>query len=180
MKKSLMSLGAFGAAALAIVAAAVAVTTVVVTPANTQGWSTADTRPGGAVNYVADASAPGGSALQLTTDATTDGEGAVPPRRLHAALGGQRARATRRSRTRASFVNGAPSYQLLVNPGRHRRPFTTFVYEPYEQVAPPVVNGVWQSWDVDAGQFWSSRTVTRGTCAVVAGAGGPPSTRSPA
>ena len=47
-------------------------TTVVVTPTNTQGWSTADTRPGGAVNFVADATAPAGAgALQLTTDATT-------------------------------------------------------------------------------------------------------------
>src|SRR4051812_5302243 len=29
--------------------------TVPVTPANTQGWATSDTRPGGAVNYVYDA-----------------------------------------------------------------------------------------------------------------------------
>jgi hypothetical protein len=34
---------------------------------------------------------------------------------------------------------------------------------------------VWQQWDVDAGQFWSSRTHTDGgTCSVVAGGGGPP------
>ena len=173
MKKSLMSLGAFGAAALAIVAAAVAATTVVVTPANTQGWSTADTRPGGAVNYVADASAPGGSALQLTTDATT----AAKAQYLHAAstpLSAVNELAYSTKQNSASFVNGAPSYQLLVNLDGTAGTFTTFVYEPYEQVAPPVVNGVWQSWDVDAGQFWSSRTVTAGTCAVVAGAGGAP------
>jgi hypothetical protein len=53
--------------------------------------------------------------------------------------------------------------------------FTTFVYEPYEQVATPVVNGVWQTWDVDSGQFWSSRTVNAGgACVVAAGAGGAP------
>jgi hypothetical protein len=32
----------------------------------------------------------------------------------------------------------------------------------------------WQQWDVDAGLFWSSRTVSSGTCALAAGAGGPP------
>jgi len=34
--------------------------TVVVTPTNTQGWSTVDTRPGGAVNFVVDPTAPRG------------------------------------------------------------------------------------------------------------------------
>jgi hypothetical protein len=48
-----------------------AASTVVVTPTNTQGWSTADTASGGQVNFVTDATAPAGAgALQLTTDAT--------------------------------------------------------------------------------------------------------------
>jgi len=53
-----------------------------------------------------------------------------------------------------------------------QREVLPFVYEPYWNgtVAP----GVWQKWDVDAGQMWSSSTFTDGTCAVVAGAGGPP------
>ena len=51
--------------------------------------------------------------------------------------------------------------------------FTTLVYEPYENGV--VMPGVWQSWDVDSGQFWSSRTASGGgTCAVIAGAGGAP------
>src|SRR6476620_9631430 len=55
--------------------------TVVVHPGNAQ-WSTADTRPGGAVNFVNDATTPGGAgALQLTTDATT----AAKAQYLHAA-----------------------------------------------------------------------------------------------
>jgi hypothetical protein len=37
-----------------------------------------------------------------------------------------------------------------------------------------VIPGLWQSWDVASGQFWSSRTVTDGTCNVVAGGGGAP------
>src|ERR687888_738005 len=53
------------------VTAASAATYVVVTPTNPHGWSTADTRPGGQVNFVVDATAPRGvGALQLTTDAT--------------------------------------------------------------------------------------------------------------
>ena len=50
--------------------------------------------------------------------------------------------------------------------------FANLVYEPYWNGT--VVPGTWQSWDVDAGQFWSSKTFTSGTCTVVNGAGGPP------
>jgi hypothetical protein len=50
--------------------------------------------------------------------------------------------------------------------------FTTLVYEPYQNGS--VATGTWQSWDVDAGQFWSSRTVTCSNGGVVAGAGGAP------
>src|SRR5580765_3980437 len=45
---------------------------VVVTPADPQGWTTDDTRPGGTVSFVVDGTAPGGvGALRLTTNATT-------------------------------------------------------------------------------------------------------------
>ena len=82
MKKSSDGPRRAGAAALRARGGAVAVTTVVVTPTNTQGWSTADTRPGGAVNYVVDATAPRRvGALQLTTDATT----AAKAQYIHAA-----------------------------------------------------------------------------------------------
>jgi hypothetical protein len=50
--------------------------------------------------------------------------------------------------------------------------FTTLVYEPYwNGVVSP---DAWQSWDVDSGNFWSSKTFNEGTCSVVNGAGGPP------
>src|SRR5689334_12448809 len=73
---SVLGLGTAGfAMAVAMpFAAKAAGTQVVVTPTNTQGWTTADTRPGGAVNFVVDNNAPGSpnaGALQLTTDATT-------------------------------------------------------------------------------------------------------------
>ena len=43
------------------VTAALAAEISVVTPTNTQGWSTAHTRPGGDVDFVVDASAPRGA-----------------------------------------------------------------------------------------------------------------------
>jgi hypothetical protein len=161
--------------------------TVVITPANAaqQGWSTADTRPGGAINFVEDATAPGGAALQLTTNGTN----AAKAQFMHEAnipLGAitQLSYSTRQV---AGPVHAAASYQLPVCLGGFTSPktptnptgctgFTTFVYEPYQNGA--VLPNVWQNWDVDAGQFWSSRSYSDlangGTCNVVAGGGGAP------
>ncbi len=152
---------------------AFAATTVVVTPTNTQGWSTEDTRPGGAVNFVADASAPGGSgALQLTTDATT----AAKAQFLHAAntaLADVNELSYYTKQNSASFAGGAPSYQVVVfltgTAG-----FSTLVFEPYQNpLQGPVVTNVWQQWDVDAGLFWSTRTVTCPNGTVLGTPGGP-------
>jgi len=160
----------------ALVVSAMAASTVVVTPTNTQGWSTADTRPGGAVNFVVDATAPSGvGALQLTTDPSL----AAKAQYLHDA-NLPIARVTELSyatkQNSALFPQGDPSYQFIVDlNGAAAGCFTTFVFEPYENVSQgPVTPGVWQSWDVDAGQMWSSRSFSEGTCNVVAGGGGAP------
>lgn len=159
--------------------------TIVVTPANQQGWSTADTRPGGAVNFVLDGTAPSGiGALQLTTDATT----AAKAQYLHAAnipLADVTDLSYYTRQVSSPLFPGAdPSYQLPVCLGGATPTsctgFTTFVYEPYENpgLGTPgfgVIPNIWQQWDVDAGQFWSSRTATGGgSCNVVAGFGGAP------
>jgi len=166
-----------------------AASTIVVTPTNQQGWTTADTRPGGDVNFVVDASAPAGNgALQLTTDATT----AAKAQYLHAA-NTPLANVTELSfytRQISGPLYADPSYQLPVCLGGFTTPptpanpsgctgFTTFVFEPYQNngtgtPSPVIVPNIWQQWDVDAGQFWSSRNYSSGTCTVVAGAGGPP------
>ena len=167
----------FVAAMFAVIlsVSASAQTTVVVTPAHTQGWSTADTRPGGAVNFVVDSTAPGEGALQLTTDATT----AAKAQFLHdtsTRLADITELSYDTKQVSASFAEGDASYQLVVCldgvVGTTCNGFTTFVYEPYENgVVAPLA---WQSWDVDSGQFWSSRSYSNGTCTVVAGAGGAP------
>jgi hypothetical protein len=158
--------------------------TIVVTPTNQQGWSTADTRPGGAVNFVVDSTAPGGiGALQLTTDATT----AAKAQYLHTAntpLASVTELSYYTRQISSPFAQADPSYQLVMCLGGATPTtctgFTTLVFEPYQNPAlgtpgGVVIPNVWQQWDVDAGQFWSSRTYTDGgTCSVAAGSGGPP------
>jgi hypothetical protein len=176
VKRRLAGLLAVVAATALTAGLASAATTVVVTPTNTQGWSTSDTRPGGAVNFVVDNTAPAGiGALQLTTDATT----AAKAQYLHAAnvpLSQVTELGYYTRQNSASFVGGDASYQLPVClggvSGSTCNGFTTLVFEPYENGT--VVPGAWQHWDVAAGQFWSSKSVIVGTCTVVAGGGGPP------
>lgn len=170
----------FGASAAAV--------QVVVTPTDTQGWTTADTRPGGQANFVADATAPGtpnNGALQLLTNATAAAKAQymhADPNNTPLADVSELSYATKQNS--ASFAGGDASYQLPVCLGgideaavTPANPsgcvgFTTLVYEPYQNGV--VTPGVWQSWDVDAGQFWSSRSVSLGTCLVTAGGGGAP------
>jgi hypothetical protein len=176
---------ALAASAFLFVTVAAVNNTIVVTPTNTQGWSTADTRPGGAVNFVLDSTAPGGGngALQLTTDATTTAKAQY----MHDAntpLANVTELSYYTKQVSASFVGGDPSYQLPVClggiTGTTCNGFTTFVFEPYQNnglatPVPAVVPNTWQQWDVAAGQFWSSRTATGGgSCNVFAGGGGPP------
>lgn len=192
MKVRRLSLAAVLTAVASFVGvAAFAASTIVVTPTNTQGWSTADTRTGGAVNFVTDVTSPAPpGALQLTTDNTT----AAKAQYMHTAnvpLSQVTDLSYWTKQVSAPFPGADPSYQLPVcldgfspsavtplNPTGCVG-FTTLVFEPYQNngSAPPfplVIPGAWQFWDVDAGQFWSSRTYTNGSCAVVSGSGGPP------
>jgi hypothetical protein len=160
--------------------AALAQEYVVVTPANTQGWSTADTTAGGMVQFVVDETAPRGkNALRLTTDATTTAKAQY----LHAAntpLADVTDLSYYTKQVSASFPQGDASYQLIVclegGTPTACTGFTTLVFEPYQNTTQgPVVNNVWQQWDVDSGQFWSTRTYDgAGSCDVTAGAGGAP------
>ena len=157
---------------------ALAATTVVVTPANQQGWSTADTRPGGTVTFVSDSTSPyPAGALQLTTDLTTTAKAQY----LHAA------NTPLSSVTELSYytnqVSGPPlfadpSYQLVMclNGGTTSTTcgFTTLVFEPYQNPQMgPIVPNLWQPWNVAAGLFWSTRTVTCSGGVVVGTPGGP-------
>jgi hypothetical protein len=123
----------------------------------------------------ADASGGNGS-LHLTTNATT----AAKAQFMHGAnvpLSDVTELSYSTFQQTANVPDGDPSYQLVVclggvDSGGNCAGFTTFVYEPYWNGT--VLNGQWQAWDVDAGQFWSSKTVSIGTCQTSNGAGGPP------
>jgi len=162
------------AAVFAFVSGVVA-QTVIVTPSNTQGWSTDDTRPGGTATINGIQPYAGNGSLNLTTDATTTAKAQY----MHVAnvsLGSVTDLSYSTYQASASFPGGDASYQLPVCLGGISSPgcvgFTTFVYEPYENGA--VIPNTWQSWDVDSGQLWSSRSYSNGTCTVVAGGGGAP------
>src|SRR5688500_12100468 len=125
-------------------AVAAAAQTIVVTPTNQQGWSEADTRTGGDVNFVVDSTAPAGvGALQLTTDLTTTAKAQY----LHEAI------TPLSSVTEASYwtkqVSGPPvadpSYQIITFLNGGTAGFTTLVFEPYQNpLQGPIVAGQWQ------------------------------------
>ncbi len=170
---------AIGVMSMGLVGIASAASNVVVTPTNTQGWSTADTRPGGSVTYVAgDAPPAGGSAsLQLTTDLTTTAKAQY----LHnttTPLSSVTNLSYWTKQVSAPFAGADPSYQLPICANgivgtSTCSGFTTLVFEPYQGGLGPVVPGVWQQWQVDQGLFWSSRKVVCSNGTLIGTPGGP-------
>jgi hypothetical protein len=153
-----------------------AATQIIVTPTHTQGWTTADTSDGGTVEFVADPSAPGfpnQGALELTTPLTPT---TAHAQYLHAANTpladvGELSYYTRQISPPGPVAD--PSYQLVTYLLGGTAGFTTLVFEPYQGGLGPVVNNVWQSWDVDQGRFWSTRTVTCSNGTIIGTPGGP-------
>ncbi|CAN5488022.1 hypothetical protein BH10ACI2_BH10ACI2_16350 [soil metagenome] len=182
---SIILVVATAAATMSIVALAAG--NLVVTPTNTQGFTTADTKPGGAVSFVVDASAPAGNgALRLTTDASTTSK-AQYMHDTNTPLSSVTALGYWTKQVSAPFAGADASYQLPVCLGGFGAPsqtnptgciaFTTFVFEPYQSngCCTSIPVGAWQQWDVAAGSFWSSRTANAGgSCTTTAGFGGAP------
>ena len=176
IRKSLLAIFSSLGLAIAVPNAALAGSNVKVTPAKPHGWTTADTRPGGAVNFIVDATAPlGKGALQLTTDTTTTAKAQY----LHGAtvpLADVSKLSYSTKQVSALFAGGDPSYQLIVYLNGGTDGFTTLVFEPYQNPAEgPVIPGKWQSWDVASGLFWSTRKVTCSNGTVAGTPGGPAS-----
>ena len=166
----------------AIMKPASALSEVIVTPSNTQGWSTADTNSGGTVSFAFDTTAPGSphvGALKLTTDASNPSR-AQYVHTANIALSSVTELSYQTKQNSASFPAGLPSYQLVLDTDgdlTNSTGFTTMVYEPYNNFGNAAVhNGQWQSWDVAAGTFWSSRNVAAENAngGLTAGAGGAP------
>jgi len=178
-------LGSLAAVAVSVtaLAASAAPTTVVVTQ-NSTNWHELDTRPGGAHEFTEDYGAPAGlgeGSLELTTDATTAAK-ADYFTLVHA--GTPLADVTDLSywtyQTAGQLPHADASYQLQIDADGtigDGAGFTTLVFEPYQSGivgGAVIVPAIWQQWDVDAGQFWSSRAVADGTCVLAQGFGGAP------
>jgi hypothetical protein len=125
------------------------------------------------VNYIAATSSPfGDGALQLTTDSSTAAKAQYLKGVASSSLGSVTELAYSTQRVSGPDY-AAASFQLLVDlNGATTSGFTTFVFEPYQNGTVDAED--WQTWDVDEGNFWSSRGFTEGECSVVAGGGGAP------
>jgi hypothetical protein len=174
-RRSFGLLAILAVSVLAFAGVAAAATIVVVTQ-NSAGWTQDDTRGGGTVTWTEEYGAPpglGDGSLKLTTTLSTADKAGLYN---HTMAGTPLADVTALSYWTYQAATPQPpiaaaSYQLQIDAnGALPGGFTTLVYEPYWNGV--VVPATWQSWDVDAGLFWSSRTVAE--CGLVAGAGGPP------
>jgi hypothetical protein len=156
---------------------------VVVSPSNMQGWScvqpTADTRGGGLATFVVDPTAPSGAgALQLTTDADPASKvQCVHSTNTPLSAITELSYWTKQNPPTAPLV-GDPAYELAtcLNGGTTSATcgFTTLVFEPYQNPTQgAVLPSVWQQWDVDAGLFWSTRTVVCSNGTILGTPGGP-------
>ena len=172
--KILTTMGASVMMAVSVPLSAMAASTVLVTPSNTQGWSEAYTTSGGTVSHVADTDAPAGAgALRLTTDSIN----AAKAQYMHATstpLESVTELSYYTKQVSSPFAEAAASYQLPTYLNGGTAGFTTLVFEPYQNTTQgPVIAGDWQQWDVDQGLFWSSKTVACENGTILGTAGGP-------
>mgnify|MGYP006172890571 CR=1 FL=1 len=185
MKQTFLSkLGLFSLVlTLFFTASAAAQDYVVVTPADPEGWSDDGSTMGGSVSFEHDEDAPRGiGALELTTNDDTAAKANYMLTFEPVDMDDVTDLSYYNKTISASFDQGAASYQLSVCLEGYDADtetcngFTTLVFEPYWNTAQgPVIFGEYQEWDVDAGEFWSTRSYTGdGACAVTAGGGGPP------
>jgi hypothetical protein len=173
-------------AALALAGVALAGGATICVTASTSSWTQDDTRPGGTVRFTNDYGAPPGlgrGSLELTT-APLPSTSAKAGLYTHTMAGTPLSEVYALSYWTYQAVtvppnppHAAASYQLQIDTDGvigDGQGFTTLVFEPYQNPQQPIIPGTWQRWDVDAGLFWSSRTVAQPPCLLVAGAGGPP------
>lgn len=156
--------------------------TVYVTPDNQQGWSTADTRPGGNVEFIQDNTLANGGVGVLNLTTTNDPAAKAQYMRAESIPLDDLTEVSYWTKQNGGPAFAAPAFNIPVCLGGFTTPtstnptgcvgFTTLVYEPYQNGT--VVPNTWQQWDVDAGQLWSTRNYSSGTCMVTAGGGGAP------
>jgi hypothetical protein len=155
-------------------------TTVEVSPDSLEGWSIATTG-GGVVDFVTAVGAPiGDGALNLTTENDNNDRAALS-RIENIDLSDVTTLKYSTKRGGGFQAEGNAAYRLRIdadgNPAT-TNDIATLVYEPYWQDGDgdfgPVVNDVWQTWDVSIGSFWAIIPGGNAVAGLTNGAGGPP------
>ena len=167
------------ALAVGMFAQTFAASTVTVAPGSMQGWQD-QSASGGSVSIANDAPAGYGThSLELTTDNSNPARAVYYRDAGNVDLDTVTELAYFTKQVSASNAAGSASYFVGLDLDGDGDWDTNVIHEPYWQNGgvgdpAPVVNGVWQSWDVDSGLFWSSRNYDGPTLDLAAGAGGPP------
>jgi hypothetical protein len=128
-------------------------------------WYRTDTRTGGGVTLTSDFGGPEGfgtGALALTTNDQNSAKAQL----YNTAVGGTLlsdistlSYNTYHSSNGAGFESGDPALQLVIDfNGDADGGFTTLTYEPY--LNGTVTPDVWQPWETDEGQWYTSRDIT--------------------
>jgi hypothetical protein len=151
---------------------AASISNVNVTQSNTQGWSSAssyaDTRVGSNVSFIADSTAPSGNgALHITTNSSTTTKAQFMKSANNVALSsitGPLGYATKQNSAPFSGADASYQIQVFLNQNGPGTGYDTLGYEPYVSSGnASIVNATWQNWDVSAGKFYSSHTISNGT-----------------
>jgi len=159
-------------------AAKAAPSTLVVTPTNTQGWSTsaldgADNRGAGDVSFTSQFGAPSGFGVGSLKLSTTTG--ADKAQIVHGAPAGTLLSdvqnigySTYRSSTPSPDPNQVAAINVAVDVnGSSAGGFTTLVFEPVYQSGgvAAIHSDEWQTWDASGDAIWWSTRDINGTCA---------------
>ncbi len=172
---ALTAAGGVMAIAIPLGAKAAGTQVIVTPPLNSQGWSTNDTAGGGVVSFNNDTTAPGiphNGALELTTTASTSDKAQY----LHGTntpLSSITELSYSTKQISPAGLVADPAYQLISFLGGGTTGFTTLNFEPYQGGEGPITSGSWQSWDVDQGLFWSTRSFTCSNGTILGTPGGP-------
>lgn len=163
--------------ALGIPLTAKAAGSTVVTPANTQGWSTsdadgADNRGAGSVTFTTDFGAPSGFGSGSLKLSTTDGSDKAQI--VHAAPAGtllsdvQNIGYSTYRQSPVSDPNQVAAINLVIDSnGAAEGGYDQLVFEPVYQPGgvAAIQNDTWQTWDASGNAIWWSTHDINGTCA---------------
>lgn len=160
------------------------VNTIVVRPSDLNGWVTAGTG-GGTVSFVVNSidSVLGAGNLKLISDSDNNARANVS-KSTNVPLKDLKGLSYKTKQNTANVTAGDASYRISFDADGDistTNDTATLIHEPYWQNAGspddfPVVNGVWQTWNVDSGLFWASiPSSNQATLSLLTnGAGGPP------